>query len=277
MSDEGLLTLGSAGEHGQRARAQIEALGPRFSVAIRRALPFLGRKGGSVTLVATEVCRTTKLYESVERPVFAQSFVTLPSDDQGAVVLDRGAVGIVLDGTLGGDGTEPPPLLPNLSPAQTALVGRSMQGILSALSEVTTAAFGMRLAAVGATLRDAEVETAPLVSTFEMRCGEAIGRLLLAVPRHASFDSSQVQAADEAPDGSVKSTMDDVEIELVAELGRMPMSLARLIALAVGDTLPLNVPVGDNVRVRAGERLLFLGVPTTSAGRIAIRVVGHEG
>ena len=50
------------------------------------------------------------------------------------------------------------------------------------------------------------------------------------------------------------------------------MRFGDLIALRVGDTIPLEVSVGSAVCVRADNRLLLMGRPTTSGGRLAVRI-----
>src|SRR4029077_2398658 len=73
-------------------------------------------------------------------------------------------------------------------------------------------------------------------------------------------------------DPRVARVVEHVELNLVAELARMRVTLRQLSNLRVGDTIRLEVPVGAAINVRADGCVVLRGHPTTSAGQIAIRV-----
>ena len=105
------------------------------------------------------------------------------------------------------------------------------------------------------------------------------GRAALFLPKEALASRSGGSSAD-GPiqvDPAVAATLSNVEMEVVVELGRLPIRLGQLSNLKVGDTLKLDVAVGGLVKVRAGSRELLKGRPTTQGGQIAIRIeAGHD-
>ena len=60
---------------------------------------------------------------------------------------------------------------------------------------------------------------------------------------------------------------------MVAELGRVPMSLGDLGLLQVGDTLRVPVAVNGAVDVRVEDVPLFKGRPTTAGSQLAVRLI----
>lgn len=71
----------------------------------------------------------------------------------------------------------------------------------------------------------------------------------------------------------IAAVLQDVELQLIVELGRVPLRVGRLASLKVGDTLRLDVPVSGLVSVRADGHELMRGRPTSTGGRIAVKIV----
>lgn len=64
-------------------------------------------------------------------------------------------------------------------------------------------------------------------------------------------------------------------IEVGVELGRRPMSLREVLALTVGDVVPLGTGREGPVTVRIGGRARFLGAPGVAGGHHAVRITGR--
>ena len=151
---------------------------------------------------------------------------------------------------------------------------------MRSLSDVLSRKFDISLQIAAPNGEDASSETAPIVCSFELGAGPQLGRVMLLVAKEALLRGAEERQGNspEGADPRVADVLGHVELELVAELARMPMSLGRIASLRVGDTLRLDVPVGGTVHVRAEGRSVLRGHPTTSAGQIAIRIErGHTG
>ena len=77
---------------------------------------------------------------------------------------------------------------------------------------------------------------------------------------------------DEGPSREVLETLAEVEVELVAELGRRKVRFPEIASLAVGDLLKLELPITTEARVHCDGQPLFRGRPTTNAGQLAIEI-----
>ncbi len=276
MSDAGkLLRFAAEGGRVRRAAAALEQASPQLASALRRSMPFLGRHGTPVALCFARAIPIGELLGDLPRPMHATHVAVTPGGSRGAVILDAGAIAMVLDGVLGGDGTAPPQLDPaGLSPPQVALVSRVVDGVVRSFSEVLARRFSVALQVSAPDSDDASSETAPVVCSFELGAGAQIGRVMLLIAKEALVGGAEERrdTPPSAVDPRVADVVEQVEIDLVAELARMKMSLGHLSSLRVGDTIRLDVPVGGAINVRADGRVVLRGHPTTNAGQIAIRI-----
>ena len=238
-------------------------------------MPFLGRHGTPVALCFARAIPLGELLGDLPRPVHATHLVVSPGGARGAIILDAGAIAMVLDGVLGGDGSAPPQLdAAGLSSPQVALASRVIEGVVRSFSEVLSKRFGLLLEVSAPDGDDASSETAPIVCSFELGTGAQVGRVMLLVAKEAILGGAEDRAdtSANALDPRVVQVLEQVELDLVAELARMKMSLGHLSSLRVGDTIRLDIPVGAAINVRADGRVVLRGHPTTSSGQIAVRI-----
>ena len=270
----GLLRFAVEGERVRRAASALEQASPVHASALRRAMPFLSAHGGTVALAFARAVPIGDLLGELQRPLHATHLVLSPGGASGAIILDAGAVSTVLDGVLGGDGSAPATLDPaGLTSPQTALLSRVVNDLTRSFSEVTTKKFGIALRAAPPDADAAIAEGAPVACSLEIGSGAQVGRVILLLPKEALVGAADAQQqAPAPPDPGVVAVLGGVELQIVAELARVRMSLGRLSRLAVGDVIRLEVPVSAAVDVRADGRVLLQGYPTTSEGQIAIRV-----
>jgi flagellar motor switch protein FliM len=275
-----LLRFALEGERVRRAAQVLERESPRLASALRRALPFLGRRNVPITLLYSRAVPIAELLESLSRPIHATQLVITPGGGGGAILFDAGAIGMFLDGVLGGDGSSLPELPPSgLTAAQTALVTGLATGIVRTLSDSLAGSLGMSLACRSTEIHDATVASAPIACVLELGGEGAVGRVAVLLAKEPLLAACpEADAHTTAADPRVASVLEGVELDLVAELGSLRLSLRDVARLRVGDTLRLDAAVGATVSVRADGRELFRGLPTTSGGRIALKLAsGHEG
>lgn len=269
-----LLRFAIEGERVRRAASSLEQVSPLLASAVRRAMPFLTARGGTVGLGFARAIPIGDLLGELQRPIHATHLVLAPGGASGAIVMDAGAVGAILDGVLGGDGTSPPELDPaGLTSPQVALLARVVEDLSRSFSEVTFKKFGIRLRAAPPDADAAIAEGAPVACSLDIGSGQQVGRVVLLLPKEALLAAADAQEHPaQSRDPAVVAVLETVELQLVAELARVSMSLGRLSRLAVGDVIRLDVPVSGAVKVRADGHVVLQGHPTTSEGQIAIRV-----
>ena len=66
--------------------------------------------------------------------------------------------------------------------------------------------------------------------------------------------------------------MTDVELDVVAELGKVRLPLEAIAQLAVGDVIRLSLPLDERARICAGGATLFHGRPTASGHVVAVAI-----
>jgi flagellar motor switch protein FliM len=271
-----LLRFALEGDRVRKAAQVLERESPRLVAALRRAVPFLSRRAVPMTLCHARAVPIVDLLESLARPIHAAHLVTKPGDAAGALLLDAGAVALFLDGVLGGDGRSLPTLNPaGLSGPQTALITGLSANIVRAFSATLQESIGLGLEPREASIEHAQVESAPIACVLEIGEGEQVGKVALLLAKEPLLAKAGEPDAAAAPvhDPRIAMVLESVELLLVAELARVPLRVGEIASLRVGDTLRLDVPVSGLVSVRANGHELLRGRPTTSAGRIAVKIV----
>lgn len=270
----GPLRFATEGEPIRRAAAVLEREQTRLAMALRRALPFLTRRDVPVVMEWTRVISMAELLLNLPRPIHVLHLTVEPGGSPGALVFDAAALARILDGVLGGDGRILPTLNPaGLSAPQGALVARAVDGVVRAINEVLSARADVRIESAVGRPEIEGGEGTPIVSSFLVGTDES-GRVALVLPKDALLAQAPLVPAAKSPDQRVTAALHDIDIELVIELTRLPMKLSAVMALKVGDTIPLEAPVSGTVSIRADDKPIFQGRPTTASGRIAVRIEG---
>ena len=273
----GLLRISAEGQAARHAAEALERHGAQICTAIRRTLPFLVRRGLRVVMRPPFAGATPDALRSLAPPLFVRTFMAAPAGAVAHLALDAYALALVVDGVLGGDSTAVPTLRPEgLSAPQLALATRVADGLGRAISDVLGARMGIQLTPTNAAK---EPEGVSLVCVIDVGSGDSMGTIVLALPRACVPTANVVMpSAARAPDPLVAAAVEDVDVELTVELGRVPVTVSRLVGLKPGDTLLLDAPVSSPVVVRADGRTLFSGRPSAVAGRFAVRIEDrHEG
>ncbi len=276
-----VLAISSEGAPVRRAVEVLAETGPALAGALRRAIPFLSKSAVPIKVVSVEAQPIEQTTGQLAKPWHAMSIVIEPGQSAGILALDGPAVALVLDGLLGGDGKNPAPLKgTTLSTTQAALMNRVSIGLCAAFSEALTR-IGLKLAPRAKGAPGSPGENAPITLTLEIGEGMGAGRIVLAIAK----DALLVKLTPFAPpkkdaselDHRIVATIEQIEVELVAELGHARMTLAALSTLRPGTTLRLDAPLSGSVEVLAQGQSIFSGRPTAINGQIAVRLDRHEG
>jgi flagellar motor switch protein FliM len=264
----------ASGGPSERARAELDRVGASLAAALRRAFPFMLRRGVPVTPEPASSSSMAALEEALGSPRYVIHLEAQPGDVRGALIFDPTALAFVFDGALGGDGSAPPVLgSDELTRPQRALVARFVSGVVPALSAVLEAELGLALRRLDAA-EDAPGEAELATLRWGLGVDGVGGGIVLALDRAALLGAPAERTWDGAVAPAVVKALGAVELLLTAELGRVRLSLGELAALRVGDALTVPLSVGSVVPVRVDGRVLFEGHPTTQGTRVAVRITG---
>ncbi len=268
---QALVRLSLESDRARRATAALAAEKRNLEGAVKRTLPFLVRRKIKVEAAAP---RAVIFHDALAELV--QPIHVTPIDingTRGALVLDGKAVAHGLDGVLGGSGDLPELDPSGLSPAQLALAVRIARGLFDGFSGMF-AKMGMRLSLLEG---DAAGTPGGLLVACPVTIGEddKVGTILLLVPAGAIPEGQPGVPKIRELQAKTAAALSNVDVDVVAELGRVRLPLQRLAGLKVGDVIRLPLPLDTMATVRVSSSVLFRGRPTTSGPQIAIAIEGR--
>ncbi|MFP6685280.1 MAG: FliM/FliN family flagellar motor switch protein, partial [Polyangiaceae bacterium] len=280
--------------------------GDPLALALRRAVPFLTRRGVAIKPGEPYVMNSNELESQLTAPVYLANLASEPGGARAAICLDSKAISFLLEGSLGGDGSDPPKLnAKGLTAPQLAFMDRVFTNIMKCCAETIERSIGLSVKnlpraqgqkSAGATLvvlplnfvDEAALDDDDDMDVFgpestdeapesddeaESSSSASRGRMLIGLSKNAL---NRARAANDRRqrtqpiDDRVAATIREVDVDVVAELGRLPLTIGKLMALKVGDTLRLDVPVNGHIILRIDEVVLFRGQPTTAGTQLAI-------
>lgn len=258
--NEQIKTLAQPGGRGRAACTKAAIAGPELIVALKRALPFLARKRLSVKLEPPR-CLSFADLAADENVVYTSAFNEKTSNARGLVFFDEAGLARVLDGALGGgDSTKLPSL--KLTSAQNALASRVTAGVLRALGD----ALASKLALVVEPSANKEIDAG--VAVVLSLAIDGGGLVSVALPLTCIRADEPAEAPKD--DAGIATAMLEVDVDIVAELGKVRLSLDTISKLQVGDVVRLSLPLDERARVSAGGAVLFHGRPTASGDVVAV-------
>ena len=276
-------TLDLTGRERQlRSGMQAMALvAQRFARAARRTLPFLVRRKARL-LPRSVAIVDTMLPPNGHGPEFVVQLEAEETSAWGALILNAGALQIMLDGALGGALAGKATLGAELTLAQRALISRVARSLAEDFASAVREEAGLTLRILSAHARsagDAQEQGRDGLRVDCMLEGlDPAATISLAVSADAlevavrEHEEEQPQTADPR----MAEALGEVPVELVAQLGSLTMGLRHVLSLQVGQVLRLPTAIDDPVRVRVAGLVKFTGRPVVSRGQMAIEIKGRE-
>ncbi len=270
--------------HLKGAMTAMAHVAQRFARGARKTLPFLVKR--RARLVPEPVCIVDLASERVVQrgPIFE---VVLEAEDGsawGCLTINPEALGIVLEGALGGGERAASGIGAELTLAQKALVGKLARGLAEDFAEAVKGEVGISLRATSArSIPAGDEHDGAFTDGLRAECvidgiaGDA--RIAIAMGAEALETASKGHGddAEEAGDPRMAEALVEVPVEITAELGRVRLGLRRVLSLEVGQVLRLTTAVDDPVIVRVAGVEKLRGVPVISRGQLAVEIRGrHE-
>jgi flagellar motor switch protein FliM len=191
-----------------------------------------------------------------------------------------------IDLLLGGS-VDDPPVERRLSDIDWVLARHFFDALIAQLSVIWSdmAALELNLAALESHLETAQVApvSEPTLSlTLEAQVGRASATLALLVPYAAVAPAlSKLSYSDRVrpeDDPAVANALNDVEVELRAEVAAVALPIEEVLALAPGSLVALDAPASSGATLYAGEVPVCRVRPGRVARRRAVQVLdGEEG
>lgn len=284
--DAGLRSLDLTGRERnlRQAMSTLSRIANAFARSARRTLPFLvWRKS---RLVPQSVAISAAPGESQDDERIALHALLQEEGGQAwaLVSLNDISLGLILEGSLGAleskgnfsFGRE-------LTLAQRALSGRLLRALAEDLRVALRAETetGPMHCTVFSTPRDSE-DHQPGQDGLSVDClveGVPGALITIAVQAAALEGASRDGDNEEEPQGDPRmhQIVQEVPVDVVAELGRLTLGLRSVLSLEVGQVLRLSTAVDDPVRVDVGGLKKFTGVPVVSRGQLAVEIRARLG
>ncbi len=275
----------------RQLRNAMGALGratQRFCQAARRGLPVVLK--AHAQLLARNPCLVDPASAHPGRAE-APWFLVHLSAEGGAgwarLTLDANAIAVVLAGCLGS--VEMPnadtAAATQMTVAQRALVTKVTRQLADELARAIGAEVGLRLTVTDSqTVSPGELFPSLPADGLLVDCVTAD----LGIDAHfcvaicadalesAARKRGEKREVTTRDNSRVVSAMRDVDIELVAELGRLEIGLRRVLELRPGQVLRLDAAAEEPSVVRVGAAPKLAGRPVISRGQLAVEITGRH-
>ena len=256
-----------------RVLVSLDEKSSEFVSAIRRSVPILMRKSVPIEPEAAKLVKGSELIGGLQQPYFHVPLVTDPGGARAMLLFEAGAVAYLLEAALGGSADEDSiQTLTEITNAQKAAIGRLAEPMVKLFSDAL-APLGVRvrrlpaMAGVGVDGEFAATSFA-IAGNPERRVVFAIMRD--AIPSTGMMPMSRGRAEHET---RVPAILCQVEVDLVAELGRVRRRLSEIDSFRVGDVIRLDTALRSPIQVRVQGKPILKATPTTSGTQLAFSVV----
>ena len=255
------------------------ALGTYLSAQLR--LPI------QVEVLSVEQTTYEEFVRSIPNPTILNVFSLYPLEGNAILEINPNLGFAMLDRLLGGLGNVPEKIRP-LTEIEQTVVERVGQRMLDYMQEP----WGSIIEIEPSLER---VETNPqftqlvspseimIIISLETKMGNLISMMNMCIPFivlepivdklsvHFYYASSSSQALPENVD-AIRYRLDNTYVPVKILLGRTVITVKDLLGLSVGDVIPLNKNINEELEVIIGQRTKFLGKPGTFGNKYSVQV-----
>jgi flagellar motor switch protein FliM len=264
----------------RQLRLAVEAMArvaTEFARSARRSLPFLSRYKSQLVPGPVQSFQSSNEGD-LAPPTFTIAIGTADGLGWGSVTLDANAVGMILEGALGGNGPFwESPLDAALTAAQRALLARVTRSLASELADQIRRKVGLSMNVLDATsgVQAAVPDAGDLLRVACAIEGIPVSASIIVAASAQALEHAAKEHDEPEPvqgDPRVVEALLEVPIEVRAELGRVSLGLRRVLALAPGDVIHLRTATDDPLEVTTAGVAKFTGVPVVSRGQLSIEI-----
>jgi flagellar motor switch protein FliM len=259
----------------------MDRIGNAFVRYARRSLPFLARHHGRIVPTTVQLAPTMVDAEPlIEGPSFSVWLSSPDSVGRACVTLTPDAVGLILEGALGGGGQLPVAQLASaeFTPAQRALLSRVGRSLALDLATAVREEAKLTLAVMpsdGSSLPPTHTDDS-LRLPCQIEGLQVPAMIVIAINAEALEAAARQQGqsaeAGGPADPKLAEALREVPLDVVVELGSIAVGLRRILAWRVGDVVRLRTATDEAVSVLVGGVKKFEGSPILSRGQLAIEI-----
>lgn len=120
--------------------------------------------------------------------------------------------------------------------------------------------------------------------TFNLKIGETEGLINLCYPHYVLepilanlssklwFSTTGKKTLSDIEKQNLETQVQKTKVELAVELGSSVINVAELLSLSKGDVIVLNKKVSNDIHVRIGNEIKFLGKPGIKNNKVALKI-----
>lgn len=277
------LDLTGRERHLRAAMQTMSRVATRFARSARRTLPFLVRRRAKLEPQPVAVADAVGM-EATDGPLFEVALEVAGNGGWANLLLDSGAIGLVLDSALGGKEETASAPSGELTLAERALVGRIARSLAEDFAAAIRDECGIDFAiTVQKSIAQGDRRDAPGADGLRVECriepvpGSPAVTISIGATALESAVREQEEQEPSSGDPRMGEAVRDVPVEVVAELGSVTLGLRRVLSLRVGQVVRLPTAVDDPVVLRVAGLRKFTGVPVVSRGQLSVEIRGRHG
>lgn len=269
------------------SKEQIHALHfmhERFARNVSQSLAAYLRSTSDLALVSVDQFAYSEFLTQLSDPTAFYAISMAPFDDLAGLEINPAVAFAMVERMLGGEGKNAA-IDRALTDIEQNVIDSVVKILLESLTETWKPVLGLTFGVRARETRPQMLQVASANDTvvmlaFDMRIGEATGRLHLSLPANLveRTDAHFAGALDRhrrEPTGRERGWLNE-------NLARVPMPLTavlesrcttrELLELRSGDVMSLGIPAHRPLDLRVGRTLKFRGAPMVDDGRAAVRV-----
>ncbi|MEH3106144.1 MAG: FliM/FliN family flagellar motor switch protein [Sphingomonas fennica] len=266
--------------------AGLERMNDRLAKLLRAALEPLSNQRVSVAPAPLATLRFGAWRDAQPGFTGLALYRLRPLKGMMLVALEPAFVAAMVDAFYGGSGIVPAPKGPEFSASEERLVDRLGELVIRTLTEAFDEVLPLTPEPAGREAQTAyctivRAEDQVVVQAFEVQCGQIRPTTIqivypMAMLRPIEADLAHKVHTDvaEAEDGSwrrrLAEALEDVRLPVRSVLARPEISVAQLLALKVGDVIP--IAISPTVPLIAGTKQLAVGMIGEQEGRAALQI-----
>jgi flagellar motor switch protein FliM len=242
-----------------------------------------------ISVLSAEQVTYGEFISSLPVPALTGILDLAPLETNAILAFDLPLVFTMIDRILGGPG-HGSPRLRELTDIELQLSRTFIERLLRELSTSWSELVGVDFSLRHTEMNPQFAQIAPptelsVLLSFQIRIHESSGVMALCLPYRSietvapslttqSYFSGQ-RAAD--PSFTLAPGVEEVDIELRAEVGAVDLRIEDVLALRPGDVIRLGVPAPDGVRLVAGAQEVYRAFPGAAGRQLAVQVQERTG
>lgn len=275
------IDLTGSQRHLRAAMSALSGVAETFGRAARRTLPFLLRQRVRLNLGEPAIGNPSESGAAESGPCYVVTLAEPEGSGWASLTLNGPCLARLLEGSLGNSQvSEGASLGERLTLAQRVLIAKIAERLGVDFADAIRKETGLDLKVGGShALDNDEEETTDLSDALYIELSlEGEGdpaSLVLAISADALDEA--VRDGEETTvakgDPRVAEALQNVEVPLVAELGRLSLGLRRVVNLKEGQVLRLPTLVENPIPLTVGGIAKFQVAPVTSRGQLAVQII----